>query len=130
MEPLGRFPRVLNRLPREHIEGPPRGFLKAKPRPHPRPDPRSIYSQRSSLSTQGIARGLHSPRCPKGFSTDCYSFWIPNKSSKKTNIIKTTANVVLGSPFVLTLGSSLESLSQMVPLGCIVVNIPGNKRYH
>ena len=40
MEPLGRFPRVLNRLPREHIEGPPRGFLKANPRPHPSPSPR------------------------------------------------------------------------------------------
>ena len=27
MEPLGSFPRVLNVLPREKIEGPPRGFL-------------------------------------------------------------------------------------------------------
>ena len=37
MEPLGSFPRVLNVLPREKIEGPPRDFLKANPRPHPRP---------------------------------------------------------------------------------------------
>ena len=35
MESLGRFPRVLNVLPREKIEGPPRDFLKANPRPHP-----------------------------------------------------------------------------------------------
>ena len=40
MESLGRFPRVLNVLPREKIEGPPRDFLKANPRPHPRPDQR------------------------------------------------------------------------------------------
>ena len=32
MESLGRFPRVLNVLPREKIEGPPRDFLKANPR--------------------------------------------------------------------------------------------------
>ena len=40
MEPLGRFPRVLNVLLREKIEGPPRDFLKANPRPRPRPDHR------------------------------------------------------------------------------------------
>ena len=40
MESLGRFPRVLNVLPREKIEGPPRDFLKANPRPHPKPDQR------------------------------------------------------------------------------------------
>ena len=40
MEPLGSFPRVLNVLPREKIEGPPRDFLKANLRPHPRPDQR------------------------------------------------------------------------------------------
>ena len=40
MEPLGSFPRVLNVLPREKIEGPPRDFLKANPRSHPRPDQR------------------------------------------------------------------------------------------
>ena len=38
MEPLGSFPRVLNVLPREKIEGPPRDFLKANPRQHPRPE--------------------------------------------------------------------------------------------
>ena len=37
MEPLGSFPRVLNVHPREKIEGSPRDFLKANPRPHPRP---------------------------------------------------------------------------------------------
>ena len=31
MDPLGRFLRVLNVLPREKIEGPPRDFLKARP---------------------------------------------------------------------------------------------------
>jgi hypothetical protein len=40
MEPLGSFPKVLNVLPREKIEGPPRNFLKANPRPHPQPDQR------------------------------------------------------------------------------------------
>ena len=40
MEPLGSFPRVLDVLPREKIEGPPMDFLKANPRPHPRPDQR------------------------------------------------------------------------------------------
>ena len=41
MEFLGRFPRVFNVLPREKIEGPRRDFLKANPRPHPRPDRRA-----------------------------------------------------------------------------------------
>ena len=40
MEPLGSFPRVLNVLPREKIEGSSRNFLKAKSRPQPRPDQR------------------------------------------------------------------------------------------
>ena len=40
MEPLGRFPRELNVLPREKFEGPWMDFLKANPRPHPRPDQR------------------------------------------------------------------------------------------
>ena len=40
MESHGRFLRVLNVLPREKIEGPPRDFLKANSRPHPRPDQR------------------------------------------------------------------------------------------
>ena len=31
MEPLGSFPRVLNVLPREKIEGPPKGFSKGEP---------------------------------------------------------------------------------------------------
>ena len=31
MEPLGRFPRVLNVLPREKIEGPLRDFAKGEP---------------------------------------------------------------------------------------------------
>ena len=34
------FLRVLNLLPSEKIEGPARDFLKANPRPHPRPDQR------------------------------------------------------------------------------------------
>ena len=39
MEPVGRFPRVINGVPREYILGSPRDFLKANPRPHLRPDP-------------------------------------------------------------------------------------------
>ena len=30
--------KILNVLPKEKIEGPPRDFLKANPRPHPRTD--------------------------------------------------------------------------------------------
>ena len=59
MEPLGRFPRVLNGLPREYIEGPPRGFLTANPRAHPRPDPRPktllVFGQGSGW---GCGRGF------------------------------------------------------------------------
>ena len=40
MEPLGSFSQVLNVLPKEKIEGPPRDCLKANLRPHPRPDQR------------------------------------------------------------------------------------------
>ena len=40
MESHGKFPKVLNVLPREKIEGPPRDFLKANSRPHTRPDQR------------------------------------------------------------------------------------------
>ena len=36
MDPLGRFLRVLNVLPKEKIDGPPRDFLKANLRPPPR----------------------------------------------------------------------------------------------
>ena len=36
MESLGRFPRVLNVLPREKIEGPPRDFLKATSKARPK----------------------------------------------------------------------------------------------
>ena len=38
---LGRFPRVLDVLPREKIEGPPRDILNANSRTHPRPDQRT-----------------------------------------------------------------------------------------
>ena len=40
MESLGRFPRVLDVLTRKKIEGPPRDFLKANLKPHPRTDKR------------------------------------------------------------------------------------------
>ena len=52
MEPLGRYSRVLNGLPREHIEGPTGGFLKANARPHPRPDPRP--KSRGAAGSQGF----------------------------------------------------------------------------
>ena len=35
---MGGFREYSNGLPREKIEGPTRDFLKANPRPHPRPD--------------------------------------------------------------------------------------------
>ena len=52
MEPLGRFPRVLNGVPREDIEGPHRDFLKANLRPHPRPDP--MPKTRGALGPEGF----------------------------------------------------------------------------
>ena len=70
MEPLGRF----LRLPREHIEGPPRGFLKAYPWPHPRTDPRpqargpSICSLGSPLSTlRNLPKGSIHHNTPSAF---------------------------------------------------------------
>ena len=54
MEPLGSFPRVLNGLPREKIEGTPRDFLKANPRPYPRP-PRGFLAFGLALD---VASGL------------------------------------------------------------------------
>ena len=54
MEPLGSFPRVLNVLPREKIEGPPRDFLKANPRLHPRPDRRP----KAFGLAEDVAKGL------------------------------------------------------------------------
>ena len=47
MECLGKFPIVLNVLPRKKIEGPLRDFLKANLRPNPRPDQRQ--------KTRGVA---------------------------------------------------------------------------
>ena len=38
MEPLGRFPRVLNEVPRENIEGPLRDFPRTKPKGNPKGD--------------------------------------------------------------------------------------------
>ena len=82
MESLGRFPRVLNVLPREKIEGPPRDFLKANPRPHPRPDKRpkpwrgpSIFFRGSTLSTEGTSRGLNSLWYLWGFPKEFHSFY-------------------------------------------------------
>ena len=54
MEPLGSFPRVLNVLPRDKIEGP-RG---------------------STLSTQETSRGIHSPWYLKDFPSDFHSFYL------------------------------------------------------
>ena len=45
-------PRVLNVLPREKIKGPQRDFLKANPRPHPRPDQRP--KTRGTEGSKGI----------------------------------------------------------------------------
>ena len=54
MEPLGSFPRVLNVLPREKIEGPLRDFLKANPRSHPEPDQRPLVFGLA----EDVAKGL------------------------------------------------------------------------
>ena len=59
MEPLGSFPRVLDILPRDKIEGPLRDFLKANPRPHPRSDQRP--KTRGFLAfglAEDVAKGL------------------------------------------------------------------------
>ena len=59
----GRFPRVLNVLPWEKIECPPRDFLKANPRPHPRPDQRPKPEGPQGFlafgPVEGVAKGLH-----------------------------------------------------------------------
>ena len=114
MESLGSFPRVLNVLPREKIEGPPRDFLKGNPRPHPRPRPRvfclwsgrgcgqgfafikfqrgpSIFFRGSTSSTQRASQGLQSLWYLRGFPTDYHSFYLShfyitwNVKNKQTN---------------------------------------------
>ena len=84
MEPLGSFPRELNVLPREKIEGPTRDFQKADPRPHPRPDQRP--------KVRGAAG-------PEGFWP---LFW--PKREKQTN--KPFTNGTLGSSVVNDVSSS------------------------
>ena len=73
----------------------------------------SIYSRGGPLGTQGTCRGaLFTTISPRLFQR--LSFFLDPeqiKSNKQTNNIKNTANVALGSPLVLTLGSPLESLS-------------------
>ena len=90
MEPLGRFPRVLNGVPREYIEGPPRDFLTANPRPHPRPDPRPKTRGAALRSSRGVLFTTISPRLFHRLS------FFPDpeeiKSNKQTNNIKNTAN--------------------------------------
>ena len=55
MEPLGSFLRVLNVLPREKIEGPPRDFLKASPRPHvAKGSPLENYKGGLQCSSEGV----------------------------------------------------------------------------
>ena len=102
MEPLGRFLRVLNGLNMEHIEGPPRGFLRGSLQY----TPKGVY-----WVLKGPSKGLHSPRYTQGFYTDCHSFWIPNKQTYNIKNTANVAHVALGSPLVLTLGPPLESLS-------------------
>ena len=73
MDPLGSFQGVLNVLPREKIEGPPRDFLKANLRPHPRPDQRP--KTRGAAGLEGFAFGLWS------FVWPLFS-WTPTKDKK------------------------------------------------
>ena len=65
---LGRFPRILNVLPREKIEGPQRDFLKANPRPHPRPDPRVLRPLEflAFCLAEDAAKGSHLENCEGG----------------------------------------------------------------
>ena len=65
MEPLGSFSRVLNVLPREKIEGPPRDFLKANSRPHPRADKRLKTEGPQALRGFGLWSGRG---CGHGFT--------------------------------------------------------------
>ena len=75
MEPLGSFPRVLNLLPREKIEGPRRDFLKANPRPHPRSDQRPKTRPRGFLAfglAEDVAKGspLENPKGVLQYSSE------------------------------------------------------------
>ena len=54
----GRFPRVLNELPREEIESDPRDFLEANPRPHPRPDQRPKTRGPQGFLAFGLAENV------------------------------------------------------------------------
>ena len=58
MEPLGSFPRVLNGVPRENIEGPPRDFPRAKPEGNAKG--LNVYSRE-------LPRGSIHHDSPKGF---------------------------------------------------------------
>ena len=57
MEPLGRFPRGLNVLLREKIEGPPRDFLKVNPRSDQRPKNRGFRRPKGFLAF-GLAKDV------------------------------------------------------------------------
>ena len=67
MEPLGRFPRVLNGVPRENIEGPPRDFPRAKPEGIPEGDlqysPEGLHEY-----SRDLPRGSIHHDSPEGFS--------------------------------------------------------------
>ena len=103
MESLGRFPRVLNVLPREKIEGPPRDFLKANPRPHPRPDqrPKTRWAEYIQYS-RDLPRAPFTMIPPR--LSHRFSFFLPNallyyvKREKQTN--KLFSNGTLGSSVV------------------------------
>ena len=66
MESLGRFPRVLNVLPREKIDGPPKGFSKGKPLATSKARPKAKNPKgrrpRGFLAfglAEDVAKGLH-----------------------------------------------------------------------
>ena len=67
MESLGKFPRVLNGVPRANIEGPPRDFPRAKPEGNPKGDlqypPEGLH-----LVPRGFPRDSIHHDTPKGFS--------------------------------------------------------------
>ncbi len=82
MEPLGRFPRVLNGVPRENIEGPPRGAF-------------NILLRDSIEYSRNLPRGSIHHYTPKAFPQIVIlsrSRRNQVKQNKQTNNIKKTAN--------------------------------------
>ena len=107
MEPLGRFPRVLNGVPRENIEGPPRPDPRPKTRGAAGPEgfwprvwPRgafNILSRDSIEYSRNLPRGSIHHYTPKAFPQIVIlsrSRRNQVKQNKQTNNIKKTARTL------------------------------------